>query len=473
MKINVFNKQPTFTFEGGKSSSVSDLQQLKRVTMACLLWENTFYVDGKTHVEVIKDICGRLSWRAIAKVALECHESGQLRHVPLLLICEALKKPYTANEERDLKDIIARICSRPDQITELLALWWAQGSKKLPMQLRKGIALALANFDEYQLAKYNRDTPVKLRDAAFLTHIKAGKDKKKGKLYADLVNKTAYPEKTLSGFEVRKAYDLDGAPGLKTPDTWEVRLSSGADKKESFTELLQAGKMGTLAIVRNLRNMMEAGVDTNLIGQQLMRDNARAILPFQFLAAAKFCPQLESMIDAAMIKSMQGLPKLKGNTILLVDVSGSMNDPLTNKSEMKRMDAASGLAILLREVCEKIDIFSFSNDLAFVPNRQGMALRDAILQSQPNSGTNLFQAIAKINMAIKQSRAEIERIIVITDEQTSGSVPVPDCKRAYVINVGTYQNGIENKLNKWERISGFSENTIKYIQALEEMQNEK
>ena len=45
---------------------------------------------------------------------------------------------------------------------------------------------------------------------------------------------------------------------LAVPDTWEVALSSGANKREAWERLLREQKLGALALLRNLRNMREA-----------------------------------------------------------------------------------------------------------------------------------------------------------------------------------------------------------------------
>jgi hypothetical protein len=42
----------------------------------------------------------------------------------------------------------------------------------LPAQMRKGLARAFGKFDEYQLAKYDRDGVVKLRDVLRLARPK-------------------------------------------------------------------------------------------------------------------------------------------------------------------------------------------------------------------------------------------------------------------------------------------------------------
>src|SRR4029077_14340855 len=121
------------------------------------------------------------------------------------------------------------------------------------------------------------------------------------------------------------------------------------------------------------------------------------VLPFRFLAAARYAPQWEEALEQAMLKCVAGHEKLRGKTIVLVHVSGSMTAPLSQRSEMQRTDAAYGLAVLLREIGEKVAVFSFSNLLAEVPARRGFALRDAIDRSQPHSSTQLGHAVTQLN----------------------------------------------------------------------------
>ena len=52
---------------------------------------------------------------------------------------------------------------------------------------------------------------------------------------------------------------------------------------------------------------------------------------------------------------------------------------MSARSEMLRLDAAVGLAVLAREICEDVEIFTFSNEVVKVPPRRGFALRDAIV----------------------------------------------------------------------------------------------
>lgn len=311
---------------------------------------------------------------------------------------------------------------------------------------------------------------VKLRDCLFLVHAKP-KDKAQEELWKKLI---------------------DGK--LAVPDTWEVALSAGADKKETFTRLIAEDKLGALALLRNLRNMQESKVPNTVIRSALEKMKVDRVLPYRFIAAARYAPNLEPELEAAMFRCVALQEKLKGRTVLLTDVSGSMDSSVSNKSDLSRMDAACALAILLREICDEVRVFTFSEWLVEVPNRRGFALRDSIVQSQPHGGTYLGQAttllhggkllgekitwstmgfhrnhptfVGKKKPGGDYSGGEVpyDRLIVITDEQSHDKVPDPKGK-GYVVNVAAYENGVG--YGSWTHVDGWSEAVVQYIQELE------
>jgi uncharacterized protein with von Willebrand factor type A (vWA) domain len=160
-----------------------------------------------------------------------------------------------------------------------------------------------------------------------------------------------------------------------------------------------------------------------------------------------------------MFRAVAGAEKLAGKTVLLVDVSGSMVYPLSRKSEMLRTDAAYGLAVLLREVCERVAVYTFSTEAKLVAPRRGFALRDTMGRNQPHGGTNLGAALQQVEAA-----ETYDRLIVITDEQSHDRVPAPQGK-GYVINVASARNGVG--YGEWTHIDGWSEAVIEYIRELE------
>jgi len=115
-------------------------------------------------------------------------------------------------------------------------------------------------------------------------------------------------------------------------------LSAGKDKRENFERLLREGKLGGMAVLRNLRLMLASGVDPKLIRERLDKGVARA-LPFRFVTAARHAPKLEDALEKAMLKGIAAFEQLAGSTGLVVDVSGSMNYKLSKKGETTRMDA--------------------------------------------------------------------------------------------------------------------------------------
>src|SRR5882757_7634868 len=435
MKLNILKlahlARPR-THEGAPAAIITPEQALRRSVLACMLWESQFYEDGVAIAGRIRELVPKVSAEQVAALAVEGREKMKLRHVPLLLVREMAR---LRTHRHLVAETLARVIQRPDEISEFMALYWAEGKQPLSAQVKKGLASAFTKFDEYALAKYDRASPVKLRDVLFLCHAKPV-DTAQADLWKRLV-----------------------AGELATPDTWEVALSAGAgvDKREAWERLLAENKLGALALLRNLRNMPERKVDEQMVRTGLYRMKTERVLPFRFIAAARYAPQWEPELEKAMLRSLDGQPKLPGKTVLLVDVSGSMDAPLSRRAEMRRNDAAYGLAVLLREIAEQVSIYTFSDNLARVPSRQGFALRDALNASQPHNGTYLGKALGEIN-------EKYDRLIVITDEQSHDSVPNPSA-RGYVINVASFQNGVG--YGKWVHIDGWSDSVIEYIRAAE------
>jgi 60 kDa SS-A/Ro ribonucleoprotein len=423
------------THEGAPAKHISAEQELRRSVLACMLWENQFYEDGVAIAGRIRELVPKVAAEKVAALAVEAREKMKLRHAPLLLVREMAR---LATHRQLVAETLFRVIQRADELSEFVALYWSEGKQPLSAQVKKGLAAAFTKFDEYALAKYNRASPVKLRDVLFLCHAKPV-DTAQAELWKRLI-----------------------ADELVTPDTWEVALSGGADKREAWERLLEENKLGALALLRNLRNMAEAKVSELLIAAGLGRMKTERVLPFRFIAAARYAPQWERELEQAMFRALDGKSgagpsRLPGKTVLLVDVSGSMDAPLSRRAETRRNDAACGLAILLREIAEQVSVYTFSDKLVRVPSRQGFALRDALNASQSHSGTYLGRALGELD-------EKYDRLIVITDEQSHDAVPNPRA-RGYVINVASFQNGVG--YGKWVHIDGWSDSVIEYIHTAE------
>jgi hypothetical protein len=442
MRLNVFKyrKLQPRTHEGARAAVITAEQALRRSVLSCMLWEDEFYEDGVQIAGRIHELVPQVEAAQVAALAVEAREKMKLRHAPLYVVREMARH---ATHRGLVAETLTRVIQRADELSEFVAIYWAGGRQPLSAQVKKGLAAAFGKFDEYALAKYDRAGAVRLRDVLFLSHARPV-DEAQAALWKRLAENE-----------------------LATPDTWEVALSAagrgeGVQKREVWERLLAERKLGALALLRNLRNLHTAGVSEELVLGALAALKTDRVLPFRFLAAARNAPQWESALEGAMFRALESRSGgLAGHTVLLVDVSGSMEAPLSNRSEMRRTDAAYGLAILLREIAEKVTIFTFSNAAKRVASRRGMALRDALDQSQPHGGTNLGASLTQVEAAVREG---YDRLVVITDEQSHDRVPAPKGK-GYVINVASARNGVG--YGEWTHIDGWSEAVIDYITSLE------
>lgn len=439
-------------------------KQLRRLVLASMLFEDAAYIDGVTHTEALKRVVAKADPKAVASLAIEARTKYMLRHIPLFLMRELARVG-----KLKAADLFA-VIQRPDEIGEFISLYWKDKKQPLSNQVKKGIAMAFTDgpFSEYTFAKWDKNSAaVSLRDALFLCHPKP-KDVKQEALFKKIANKE-----------------------LKTPDTWEVALSGGADKHATFERLMAENKLGALAFLRNLRNMRESGITIEALASYGAKLDLSKVLPFRFVAAAKACPELRMLMQAMMLKSIQSQKKLSGRTILVVDTSGSMGAGISNKSDLTRIQAAGAMAAIAKEMCEDVVIYATAgNDGARYHatvlisddgrrSLRGMDLVDYLSSHelrQKIGGGGIFFTQAMDYIANVEEGKRVDRVIVFTDEQDTsrnGRAYNPaNAKRMapagknYIINVGANRNGINSA--EWETITGFSEAVFDYIKAVEE-----
>lgn len=445
------------THGGAEAVMTGAYEALRRSVLSCLLWEREFYEDGVSIAERILTNSRAVSASDMMDLAIEARHTFNIRHAPLLLAASLAhyhKGPLVG-------ETIERVIGRADELGEFLAIY-ASINKAAPVghpsqlkpvlsnQVRKGLARAFCKFDEYQLAKYNRAAPVTLRDVMFLVHPEPKNDAQKA-VWERLINDE-----------------------LKVPDTWETNLSAGKSKKETFERLLREEKLGYMALLRNLRNMEEADVDRSLINDAILaRKGANKMLPYRYIAAAEQAGSFRGVLNKALLSSFQDLDKLKGRTLIVVDVSGSMSAPTSAYSRINRMFAAAALAIILKGMSEDPVVYATAgrdseriHATKRVPDQDGLDLGEAIFKT-PVGGGGIF--LTQCMKYLEKKEKTADRIVVITDEQDCSVADMdrpglaePFGDRNYLINVASYQNGIGYG-RKWTHLDGFSDATVRWI----------
>lgn len=370
MKFNYFFKKEKAVqnYEAAKAFVMTPEYELYTAVVTTGL-SASFYESAEKRLARIQSLIQKCNPVFVAKLAHYARNTMYLRSVPLVLVTELAK----VNSGNDLvAKTVNAVVQRADEITELLACYQMAnkrtGTKKLnrlSKQMQKGLVMAFNKFDEYQFGKYNTQAEVKLRDALFLVHPKA-KDEKQ-----------------------QLIFDKIAAQNLDTPYTWETELSalgqnkfeSDAERKAAFAgkweELIDSRKLGYMALLRNLRNILEAKVSSahmDKVCQYLSDTNVVANskqLPFRFLAAYRELKDVKSgqvsdVLDALEKAVTISASNIKGfaadtSVVIACDVSGSMQKPISAKSKVLLYDIGLMLGMLLQSRCKNVVSGMFGN----------------------------------------------------------------------------------------------------------------
>ena len=238
---------------------------------------------------------------------------------------------------------------RGDDVTEIMACYLDLFGKPIPNALKKGIADAMQGFDEYTLAKYKGEgKAVKMRDLLCLCR-PTPKNDAQSDLWKRLLNNE-----------------------LQTPITWETQLSANGNNAATWESLIESGKVGYMAQLRNLRNILNANPSNiNKVFDYLQNPEAvkrSRQLPFRFLAAYKEVADIGGsrvldVLENAVDASIANLPKLPGTTVIAVDTSGSMSSAISAKSSIRCCEIAMLLGMIANRICENSHFYTFDTEI--------------------------------------------------------------------------------------------------------------
>ncbi|WP_207421101.1 TROVE domain-containing protein [Desertivirga brevis] len=493
MIFNILNrkrKAPVVrNHEGEKAYAVTPQMELYTLIVTWSL-NDSFYEKNEERLFRLRDLIAKNDPLFVAKLAIYARHKMYMRSVPLLLVTELTK---IHSGDNLISRLVPRVVSRADEITELLACYQVInlriGTKKLnrlSKQLQKGLSAAFNSFDEYQFAKYNRRTAVTLRDALFLVHPKA-KDETQQSIFNKIAEET-----------------------LNTPYTWETELSAlgqqafetEAVKIEAFKakweELIESGKLGYMALLRNLRNVLEAGVSYNYIlkaCEVLSSDNQvtnAKQFPFRYLSAYRelmftqtgYTGEVLGALEKAVQASAMNIKGFGAETRVLLgcDVSGSMQTPVSARSKVMLYDVGLMLAMLLQNRCKNVVTGMFGDTWKVIPvpknNILGNVQEFYRREGEVGYSTNGYLVIQDI----LDRKVRMDKIMLFTDCQlwnSYGSVHIENLWKRYKAEVapeaklylfdlkGYGTTPIKLEKNSVYMISGWSDKVFEVLDALD------
>jgi len=427
MKFNFAFKskvKETVNYEGAKAFVLTPQLELYTAVATAGL-SDQFYEKAADKMQRMRELIAKNDAAFVAKLAIYAREQMYLRSIPLVLAVE-LAKQQSGNDV--VGKLTNRVIQRADEITELLAYYAIANERtevkklnKLSKQLQKGLAAAFNKFDEYQFAKYNRDAAVKLKDALFLVHPKA-KDEAQQALFNKIVKD-----------ELQVAYTWEtelSALGQQKYDTAELKKAA---VKAKWEELIFSNKVGYMATMRNLRNILEAEVSREALEKVCAYiANEKAVanskqLPFRFLAAYRELKELNNgrvgnVLDAleqAVLYSAANIAGYDDNTkvVIAADVSGSMQKAISAKSKVQNYDIGLMLAMLLKNRCANAitGMFGDTWKVINVPNRNLLA---NVLEFHRREGEVGYSTNGHLVIKdLLQRNQVVDKVMVFTDCQ--------------------------------------------------------
>ncbi|ADL53084.1 TROVE domain-containing protein [Clostridium cellulovorans] len=462
--MSKFNRNSKNLFKNNQGHIAYKMSLIDRLiieVLSCFFGEDKFY--GNNSSEIINDIRAvcKIDPAFIANLAIYARKEMHLRSISHVLVSELAKSPLG---KRYARETINEVIERVDDMSEILVYYLNEFGKPIPNSVKKGIADKLLTFDEYSLAKYNGDKEVKLRDILCLVHPKA-KNQEQSNMFKRL---------------------LEG--NLRTPTTWQTKLSAQGNTKESWEQLIENNNLGYMALLRNLRNIVKANPRNLDKVYEMLANKERVIkskqLPFRFYTAFSVLyrenfgsSKLYDALETSIKHSTNNVTKLKGKTFVSADVSGSMTFPISANSEITSADIAVLMMAMANYICE--DAITSTFDIRFklrpIASTNGI-ISNALSIPVTGGGTDITLPIKYL----LDNNIYVDRIIILSDNeinrgyQSTCQEYVEEYKKK--INQKVWVHGIDMQGYGTQQfygeqiniIAGWSERTLEFISTVEE-----
>ncbi|MFC5198518.1 MULTISPECIES: TROVE domain-containing protein [Streptomyces] len=491
------------THQGGRGRERDARSELFLLAVSHFVSQQTFYESGADRDDRFATLVRELavhdpSWTAALLGWLR--GDGNLRSASVVGAAEYVKARLDAGatDGPANRQVVAAVLRRPDEPGELLAYWTSRYGRNVPKPVKRGIADAVRRlYNGKSLLKYDTASKgYRFGDILNLVHAAPDPDKPwQGELFQYALDRRHNPDTALPPASnrvlvahrelmavpvaERRAVVTapDGAERLAAAGlTWEALAGwlQGPMDKAAWEAVIPS--MGTMALVRNLRNFDEAGVGDDVAARVAVRISDPAEVarsrqfPFRYLAAYQHAPSLRWSypLEQALGHSLANVPALPGRTLVLVDRSGSMFfSRLSDRSELNRADAAAvfGTALALRAADADLVQFGTSSDR--VRFRGGESVLKVLERFGDLGGTNTSEAV-------RAHYRGHDRVLIVTDEQAAYShhgdptEQVPAHVPVYTWNLAGYRagHGPAGKDNR-HTFGGLSDTAFRMVSLLE------
>lgn len=488
------NQQRALTHEGGMGYVRNARSELFLQAVAEMA-EDTYYESAEERqarmaANIRSVIAEKGGWDWICNLVSWLRNEGQMRSASVMIAAEAVANADARPgiEGPSPRQLISSAALRPDEPAELLGYWLTNHGRKIPAPVKRGIADAATRlYNERNALKYDgQSRGVRMGDVIELTH-PTPKDQGQSALFKQLIdnrhNRDGAPHGSLPLLTLD--YQLQRLPvearraalsnAIDAGWSWERLagwLPGGMDAK-AWEAIIPS--MGYMALLRNLRNFDQAGINKSTIKyiQERLADPEQVAksrqFPYRFLSAFQATESLNwgQQLEEALSLSVNNVPKFEGRTLVLVDTSGSMQSPVGGqRSSAYRCDVAALFgAVLAQRNIGSVDLAIYASNVAPWPVKSGASILRTVksMHSAIGSvghGTNTWQAI-------RSQYAGHDRIVVLTDEQSHDSGTNPGCWMHF-INLAGYRVATAPKDRRTFAYGGFTDAMFRLLPTMEQ-----
>lgn len=384
---------------GGKAYKQSIELELISILLTSFGEKSTYRSENNTLIK-LKELISKCDPLFIAKAAIYARNEFGMRSITHVVASELANRLSGKDWGKDFYNKIIR---RPDDMLEIIA-YHLNNNQKISNAMKKGFSKAFGKFDEYSLSKYKGESKsIKLVDVMNLVH-PIPNDRNSEAL-----------RKLEKG--ILKSTDEGN-------ETWEALLTqAGSDKdkkRDVWVKLIKENKLKYFALLRNLRNIIEQAPEMiddaceMLINESNIKKSL--VLPFRFLTAFDEMEKLDSPLARKAMKalnkaidiSLNNVPKFEGKTLVVLDVSGSMEMQFMGNKSPHIIGRLFSTVLCKTNDC---DFITFADNAKYHNlNTDDSTITIAKSMIFASGGTN-FHSI------FKTANSKYDRIIILSDMQ--------------------------------------------------------
>ena len=409
----------------GKAYALSDKAALAQYAMTGCL-NGTFYASDKDQLDNTLKFASKVSSDFLAKLAVYSRQKGAMKDMPAVLAAV-----LSSRDANMLSAIFDRVVDNPKMVRNFVQVLrsGATGRKSLGTRPKKLVQKYLESLTDEQLFRADVGNSPSLQDIIKMVHPKPN-SKARSAMYAYLLDKEFNKKdlnslaKQYEAFKKDMTGEIPDVPfqmltALPLTEKHWMQIASNATWTQTRMNLNTFARHGVFKDPKMVSLISERLQDP----EQVKRSK---VFPYQLFAAFKNVgDDVPNSVTLALQKAAEhaiaNIPEYSGKVYVMVDVSGSMSQPVTGNrgtvsSKMSCVDVAALIAssILRKNVDAEVMPFDTSVHKHRLNPLDSIMTNAATLARFGGGGTDCHLPLMQLN----KQNAKADLVIYVSDYES-------------------------------------------------------